>query len=733
MSSHEMTSVQALGDLNSKLALELVFAEPGKDIGLLPTNHFVTEMDELCQVGMVPEPIKASVRTARQWVDKVLDGEGLFTAEILKDLGNWTTWMSNAVEAAQQDRPLPSLPNPSSVPSVAADSPTVASSAGAAPHPETKGILPLEMNVDRDRDLLLEFCHESHEHLQNIENGVLVLEANPSDSDTLNSIFRAYHTFKGGSGFLNLAPINRLAHELESLLDLARQGKLVVTLNITNIILAGGDTLGQFISSMEAQLSGNVPIAPILIPIEPLIEQIHVAIQEKDLVPSIASKAPAAPTETAAPAASVSLSPEPPAVPASTPALASTPPAGAKKPEAAAKQTQQALVVKVDTQKLDSLMDLVGELVIAQSLVAQDSALKEIRSPVLTRNLAQLGRITNDLQRNAMSLRLVPIRATFQKMNRLVRDLANAQGKKVDLLVEGEETELDRTIIEEINDPLIHMIRNSVDHGIEKPEKREAAGKPSKGTVYLKAYHQAGAVVIEIQDDGGGLNKDRILAKAIEQGLVKQSEQLEEREIYRLIFAPGFSTAEKVTEISGRGVGMDVVRRNIEKLRGKIEIQSVLGKGSTFCIFLPLTLAIIDGLIFGVGQHRFILPTLSVRESFQPRAGMITFVQGRGEVVNVRGKLCPMLRLHQYLNVPPKSEDPTQGILMVVEAGHETRCVLVDHLLGKQEVVIKSLGETFKHNVALAGATILGDGKVGLILDPNALVKLKSMGLAQAT
>jgi two-component system chemotaxis sensor kinase CheA len=317
---------------------------------------------------------------------------------------------------------------------------------------------------------------------------------------------------------------------------------------------------------------------------------------------------------------------------------------------------------------------------------------------------------------------MVPIRATFQKMHRLVRDLMGKVGKQVELVTTGEDTELDRTIVEEISDPLVHMIRNSVDHGIEKPEVRLQRGKPAHGTVFLKAFHQGGNIVIEIKDDGSGLDRDRILAKAREKGLVKPDEQLTDNQVFNLIFAAGFSTAEKVTDLSGRGVGLDVVRRNIDKLRGKIDIQSTPGQGATFSIYLPLTLAIIDGLLVGVGEHRYILPTLSVCESFQPRADMIKTVHGRGELINVRGRLIPLLRLYSHLGIQPATTDATQSIVVVVEAGKESRCILADQLLGKQEVVIKSLGEAFRGNRCLAGAAILGDGRVGLILDPQALV-----------
>jgi two-component system chemotaxis sensor kinase CheA len=382
--------------------------------------------------------------------------------------------------------------------------------------------------------------------------------------------------------------------------------------------------------------------------------------------------------------------------------------------------------VKLDTRKLDSLVDLVGELVIAQSMVFQDPEVQRLSSRHLARTLRQLGRITTELQRTAMSLRMVPIRRTFQKMTRLVRDLAAQQDKQVQLIAEGEETELDRNIVEELSDPLVHMIRNSIDHGIEPPEVRESQGKPALGTIRLSASHQRGGIVIAIQDDGKGLDRDRILAKARERGLIKPDATPTEEEVFALIFAPGFSTAETVTDVSGRGVGMDVVRRNIEKLRGKVEIRSVAGQGTTFTIVLPLTLAIIDGMLVGVGDDRYIIPTLSVRESFRPRPGMVSTVHERGEVVSVRGRLTPLLRLGQHLGTPYRAVDPTEGIIVVVESGDAARGLLVDELLGKQEVVIKNLGETFRKQDLLAGAAILGDGRVGLILDVDTLVKCQA-------
>jgi two-component system chemotaxis sensor kinase CheA len=581
-----------------------------------------------------------------------------------------------------------------------------------APAPAEISIAPeleLNLNLASDADLLREFISESREHLDNIEQGVLVLEKQPDNAETLNTVFRAFHTFKGGAGFLNLVPINRLAHILESLLDLARQGKFVIATPVIELILRGRDVLKQFLDEIEGQVNGGKPAAPILIPTEGLKAEVARMIE---LVSSGKMSVAAAPSAEASPASPTPESAAPAANSANGSANA---------------------MVRVDTSKLDGLLDLVGEMVIAQSLVAPNLARLANGDVQFSRNVAQLNRITRDLQRVSMSLRMVPIRGLFQKMARVARDLSAKQNKKVNFITSGEDTELDRGVVEELNDPLLHMIRNSMDHGIELADKRAAAGKPATGSLHLRAYHQGGSIVVEIEDDGAGLNRDRILTKAVERGLVAPGANLTDEEIYHFIFAAGFSTAEKVTDLSGRGVGLDVVRRNIEKLRGTVDILSRQGRGTLFKIALPLTLAIIDGLVVGVGTERYILPTLSVRESFRPKAEMISRIQNRAEVVNVRGRLIPLLRLYEIFNIPAHATDPEQGIIVVVQSGTNVRCLLVDALLHKQEVVIKNLNEMMVHkNPAFAGATILGDGRVGLILDVNALAQQEKLPLSKA-
>lgn len=710
-------------ELVEKISLELVFAEAGKDAGLLPINSLLAQLEDLPLAASGPAPIVEAVQLARKWIDSTLESTATFDAQTLNLLGEWGAWGQSAGDAWIADGALP--PVPAAWREAVKKAEPAAASKTAAPSQhsaQAEPDVPLIMNIESDGDLLREFTNESQEHLQNIEQGVLVLEENPTDRDTLNSIFRAFHTFKGGSGLLNLMPMNRTAHELENLLDQARQDKLQINSDIINLILEGGDVLKQYIDEMNQQLAGAKPHGPILVKVQDLLVRVRAAASGA----SIPSAAPAPQVQAAAPAQQTPAEPVPAAAtPSKEPSTEKAAPASGG--HARAGNTSGGAVVKVDTFKLDSLVDLVGEMVIAQSMVQLDPQVAKLNNQNLNRNMAQLGRITKELQRIAMSMRMVPIRPTFQKMNRLVRDVAARQGKQVDLILTGEDTELDRTIVEEISDPLVHMIRNAVDHGIEQPAARTGAGKPAHGTIRLSAYHQGGNIVIQIKDDGAGLRKDKIIKKAVEKGIIKPDQQLPDKEIFDLIFAPGFSTADQVTDISGRGVGMDVVKRNIEKLRGKVEIESVQGQGSVFNIYLPLTLAIIDGLIINVGSERFILPTLSVRESFRPTAQMISTVHERGEMVNVRGRLYPLLRLYEAFEIKPKSEKIEECIVIVIEAGQDVRCLLVDQLVGKQEVVIKSLGETFRANPAVAGAAIMGDGRVGLILDVNTLVRVRQL------
>jgi two-component system chemotaxis sensor kinase CheA len=566
---------------------------------------------------------------------------------------------------------------------------------------------PREITVAQDPELLTDFIVESREHLSNIETQLLTLERDPFDSEALNSAFRGFHTIKGLAGFLELWDVQKVAHEVEAVLDRARNGELTIASEAIDIILASADHLRHWLEHLQSNLQSmpsDAPESP-----DDLLGQIHRLVQGE----SRPQSGPAPPqTSPAAETASVPAAEESESRAAAPEARAS---AGARRSEA--------MAVKVDTGKLDYLVDMAGEMVIAESLVRHDSDLSAIKSPLLQRKISHLTRITAELQKTAMAMRLVPIGPQFRRMARLVRDLARQFDKRVEMETQGDDIELDRTIVEELADPLMHMVRNAMDHGIEMPADREKAGKPATARLLLKATHQAGQVVIEISDDGRGLDRQKILNKAIQKGLVASGDGMSDNDVFNLIFEPGFSTAAQVTSVSGRGVGMDVVRRHIEKLRGRIEIRSVLGQGATFQLKLPLTLAIIDGLVVGVGTERYIVPLFAVRELLRPSEDTVWTVQGRAEMALVRGSLLPVARLYRVFAVQPRSEDPAAGVLIVAEVEGHRFCVLVDEVIGKQEVVIKTLGAMFKNAPGIAGGAILGDGRVGLILDLDRLYK----------
>lgn len=372
--------------------------------------------------------------------------------------------------------------------------------------------------------------------------------------------------------------------------------------------------------------------------------------------------------------------------------------------------------IRVSVDKVDQLLDLVGELVITQAMLLESTALMQDAAPEkLLAGLAQLERNTRHLQESVMSIRMLPISFAFSRFPRVVHDLSAKLGKEVELKMSGETTELDKGLIERIMDPLTHLVRNSLDHGIESPEVRRAAGKRPIGTITLRAYQQGGIVVVEVGDDGAGLQRQRILAKARERGM-PVSEQMSDQEVFNLIFEAGFSTAAQVTDVSGRGVGMDVVRRNIQAMGGRVEIESMPGIGTRITVRLPLTLAILDGMSVQVGEHTYILPLTCVIESFQPLPGQAKTVSNRGRVVQVRGDYLPVLYLHEVFNLPRRPDDD-EGIMVVVEADGLRVVLGVDALLGQHQVVIKSLENNFRRVAGISGATIMGDGRVALILD----------------
>ncbi|WP_298398069.1 chemotaxis protein CheW [uncultured Azonexus sp.] len=425
-----------------------------------------------------------------------------------------------------------------------------------------------------------------------------------------------------------------------------------------------------------------------------------------------------------------------------TPPVPVTPPVEAVAPKPApARAERQAKTpvsasadssIRVSIEKVDQLINLVGELVITQAMLLQTSAQMQDAAPErLLNGLTQLERNTRDLQESVMSIRMMPISFVFSRFPRVVRDLSAKLGKQVELKTLGETTELDKSLIERITDPLTHLIRNSLDHGIESPEKRIAAGKSPTGTITLKAYHQGGNIVIEVGDDGGGLPRDKILQKARERGL-PVSDQMSDQEVFNLIFEAGFSTADQVTDVSGRGVGMDVVRRNIQSMGGRVEIDSMLGIGTRMTVRLPLTLAILDGMSVAVGDQIYILPLSYVLESLQPSPGDIKTLSNQARVVQVRGEYLPVVVLHEMFNLKSAWTDFTQGIMVVLDADGARVALFVDALLGQHQVVIKSLEANYRKVPGVSGATIMGDGHVALILDVSAIAAMARTSMQKA-
>ncbi|MDH5190641.1 MAG: chemotaxis protein CheA [Gammaproteobacteria bacterium] len=641
------------------------------------------------------------------------------------------------------------------------------------------------------------FYEESFEGLDIMESGLLNLDGGSENSESINDIFRAAHSIKGGSGTFGLNAVASFTHVLESLLDEMRDGRRQITKEGVNLLLESVDCLREM---LKASQGGDELDAQRIADVHGRLE----AMWGKKEAASPVATASGADNESAASEANsgwdIKFSPfayilktgnEPARmfrelgelgeltvtvntdkVPdfsemdpdecflswdlklegnvkrsaiddvfswieedcdlkitpiASKPDTASQP-AAASGPTAAPTSasarsggaTAEAASIRVGIDKVDSVINLVGELVITQSMLSTTGE----AYPALQAGLAQLERNTRELQEQVMRMRMLPVSFVFNRFPRLVHDISQKLGKQIELKMSGEQTELDKTVIEKVTDPLVHLIRNSLDHGIEMPEDRRAAGKPATGTVWLDAYHKGGNIIIEVKDDGKGIDKSVVLAKAIERGLVDASVHLEDEQILDLIFQPGFSTAKEVSDLSGRGVGMDVVRRNIQSLGGGVEIRSKEGEGSTITVRLPLTLAILDGQTVEVGTENYIVPLVSIVESTQIKPEMLNYVAGKGETFMLRDEYIPVIRLYEIFDSKPRHTDITKGLLVVVESDGKKIGLFVDDLLGQQQVVIKSLETNYKKVDGISGATILGDGSVALILDIPGLIRL---------
>jgi two-component system, chemotaxis family, sensor kinase CheA len=692
--SLQSATFTVLDDLASRFSGESIFARAQSDEGLIPAYSLLSDM-----IGHVAdEPgLRAPLQALHARLDGLLNNAQPFDAAAERHVKDLAAWLPGALAAARDG----------GQPAAFALCEPQAAETVEAPHVEEENVdQVLVLDLEENRELLGEFHAEGLDHLQQIEAALLALDAVPDDRDALNGLFRSFHTIKGVSGFLHLTPMHKLTHEVESLLDLARTDRLRLTPEIITEILNSRDAIQQMMHQITLALEqGQVP---------------KQCVPVSRLIAAVRRLAAGGGGEESAPAPAAVVVPFPaPGSPSEQPAAAAA--AGAESETTHRTTATASSSVRVNIDKLDSLVDVVGELVIVQSQLLESAKGLDTGGSTLTRNLAQFGRITKELQLTAMSLRMVPIKPTFQRMERLVRDLSRDFGKQVVFETKGEETEIDRTVAEEIVDPLVHMVRNSLDHGLEPTEGRLSAGKAEQGRMRLAAYHEGSNLVIELSDDGRGINRARVLEKARSQGLVAEGVTPSSDEILNMIFLPGFSTAAKVTAVSGRGVGMDVVKRNIERLRGQIQIETEEGRGTTFRIRLPLTTAIIDGLLVRVGEDRFILPTITVQVALRPVREMLATVQGRGEVIDHRGKILPLHRLHRRFDIAGAVEDPTQGIVVMIEVGNRVYALLVDELLNKQEVVIKNLGAYLQNRPGVAGGAILGDGTIALILDPASL------------
>ncbi|WP_298437117.1 chemotaxis protein CheA [Geobacter sp.] len=589
-----------------------------------------------------------------------------------------------------------------------------------------------------DQELLEGFLTETTELLEKLDDDLVALEKAPADTELMNGIFRSIHTVKGASSFLGFELLVKVTHKTEDVLNRLRRSELAVTPEIMDVILEAVDLVKLLVSDIKG---GDIVEREIDGTIAKLLPYLSDNAKEATV---LRQPAPATPVETPAAeqqgtaAADPPPAPEPQAAPETTPAKGAPPPPPAKTPsppaardvDKKADDLSDNSTVRVDVKRLDDLMNQVGELVLERNRMMQlntdfqgggeDSAFGEEFSKLSKR----ISFVTSELQMQVLKMRMIPVEKVFKKFPRIVRNMARDLGKEVDLVVLGEETELDRSVVDEIGDPLIHLIRNAMDHGLETPDERTAAGKPRKGTLILSAAHEGNQIVISIKDDGKGIDPDRIARKAKEKGLVtdEQLAAMGQREILDLIFLPGFSTKEKATDLSGRGVGMDVVRTNIKKLNGIIDIKSELGQGSEFILKLPLTLAIIQSLLVEVEDETYSIPLAAVLETLRVEEREFHVIGGQ-EVLKLRNSVLPLMRLQKVFNVAGSGRARTACYVVVVGVAEKRVGLVVSRLLGQQEVAIKSLGKYLANLPGIAGSTILGDGRVTLIIDPAGLLE----------
>ncbi|HIJ89993.1 MAG: chemotaxis protein CheA [Desulfobulbaceae bacterium] len=590
-------------------------------------------------------------------------------------------------------------------------------------------------------ELVEAFLQEANEQLQEVEHGLLVWSKDSDNKEVVAELFRKIHSFKGNCGFLGFGDLERLSHRMETVLDAVKSGTCAANAKPADALLNLCDvlknSLGEISQKSEGRIDGLDLYLELLDDFIPAELKSESSVQPPRVGEILVESGVITP-ETLFDALDIQKKPIGEVLVGM----------GAVLPEQVdqalfnqeqikgapvAEQAKQAASLKrqdirVDLEKIDTLIDLIGEMVIAENMLIHSPDLAGLVLENFSKASQQMSKLVKELQEVAMTIRMVPVAGLFNRMTRLVHDLARKSGKKADLVLVGMETELDKTVIEKITDPLVHLIRNSMDHALESPQERLAAGKKETGIVRLTASHEEGEVWIRIEDDGRGLNREKILKKALEKGLVQgDGSNLTDKDVAALIFLPGFSTADKVTDVSGRGVGMDVVKQNLNQIDGKIDIDSKPGAGTKIVLRIPLTMAIIDGMLVRVGDVRYIIPILSIRESFRPLAKAITVSPDGQELVRVRDRLFPVLRLHRLHKIEPASELLDQGILILLENQGRNVCLFVDEILGQQQTVIKGLSEYIGkvgQVRCVSGCTILSDGEVCLILEVRGLTEI---------
>lgn len=570
---------------------------------------------------------------------------------------------------------------------------------------------------DFERELKLGFLEEAKQLLDDAEQSFLSLEHSYGDTALIDKIFRLAHNLKGSAKAVGFDGMAAFAHTFESLLLKIKNKELNVDPNVVSLLLRCNDHLcemvdglkgdfnatfdsGALVGEMQDCISGRLtPASSVPAPVVEALEAVAEAPVTEPVDPEVPEESIHVPSRDQFEGEATFVQPVEVVAPA---------------PVAVAAQSSDE-TIRVSLSRLEKLLNFVGEMVILQTVLQEQ--VHGSNPILLKRTVHQLGKVTKEVQDISMSLRMIPLKQTFQKMQRIVRDTAGALGKKVQLLTTGDETEVDKTVLENINDPLVHIIRNAVDHGIESAEKRRSADKPESGSVTLSAFHQGGSLIIEVRDDGGGINPDVLRKKALEKGILRAGQQISDREAINLIFHPGFSTKQEVTEVSGRGVGMDVVKTNIERLQGEVTVDTVIGKGSVFHIKLPLTLAIIDGMIVKSEGERYVIPLNHVSESFRPSEQDVHLVTRLGEVLKLRGENLPLYRLPTLLGKKAEAKKLEDSIAVVVRSDGNSFAVLVDDIVGQQQVVIKKLGIEISNLRGFSGSAILGDGRPALILE----------------